>query len=62
MIVPTKTGWAVEPVKDFWSLRGVFRNRKIKNKTIEEVMMLEKKSIGTAIAKDYKAKMGKIDE
>lgn len=26
MIVPTKTGWAVEPVADFWSLRGSLKS------------------------------------
>lgn len=41
MISPTKTGWAVEPVADFWSLAGSLHKYAIKDKTIEEVIELE---------------------
>ena len=61
MIVPTKTGWAVEPVADFWSLRGVFHDKVIKNKSIEEVIKLEKKAMGEAMAKEYKVKLSRVN-
>ena len=41
MIVPTKTGWAVEPVADFWSLAGSLHKYAMKGKTADEIMAIE---------------------
>lgn len=44
MISPTKTGWVVEPVADFWSLAGSLHKYAIKGKRIDEVIELEEEA------------------
>lgn len=41
MISPTKTGWIVEPVADFWSLAGSLNQYAIKGKPIDQIIELE---------------------
>lgn len=62
MIRPTKTGWMVEPVGDFWSLRGVFQNSAIKNKSMSEIIKTEEEAVGEVITKAYRAKLDKRND
>ena len=43
-VTPTKTGWYVEPVADFWSLGGALHKYALKGKKIDEVIELEEKA------------------
>lgn len=43
-VTPTKTGWHVEPLADFWSLGGSLHKYALKGKTINQIISLEEKA------------------
>lgn len=59
MISPTKTGWAVEPVADFWSLAGSLHSDVMKGKSIEEIMEIESQAWEMAAVERYKVSLPK---
>ena len=50
----------VEPIPDLLSLRGSLHHKAIKNKSIDEIIKLEKEAVGNAIAENYRRKAKKM--
>jgi len=48
----------VEP--DIFALEGIFKNRALKNKSIDEVIRIEEDAVGEAVADRYRRKMKKM--
>lgn len=48
----------VEP--DIFSLEGIFKNRALKNKSIDEIIRIEEDAVAEAVAEQYRKKMKKM--
>lgn len=52
----------IRPVKDFMEMAGSFKRKAIKDKTIEEIMRLEKKAMAEAVAENYRRELTQVGE
>lgn len=50
----------VEPVLDFMELEGIFHDRAIKGKTIQEIIKLEEEAVAEQAAEDYKRSLKRM--
>ena len=47
----------VEPADDFLKLEGFFKNKAIKEKSMDEIMAMEKKAVEEAMVERYRKKL-----
>lgn len=47
----------IKPEADILSLAGIFKDKALKGKSIDEIIKLEKKAVAEAVAERYKRKM-----
>lgn len=50
----------IEPVPDILELEGILHHKAIKGKSIDEIIELEEKTVGEAVADRYRKKMNKM--
>lgn len=50
----------VEPVPDLLMLEGVLAHKAIKNKSIDQIIKLEKAAVGKAAAENYRRKLKRM--
>lgn len=50
----------MEPVRDLLELKGVFKHKAIKGKSIDEIMKLEEEAVAEAVADRYRRKLKRM--
>lgn len=50
----------MEPEPDIFALEGIFKNRALKNKSIDEIIRIEEDAAAEAVAEQYRKKMKKL--
>lgn len=56
VVEETKEGVLIKPQPNIMDLAGVFHDRAFKNKSIDEIIEIEERAMGEAVAENYRKK------